>query len=64
MVAVVIVHRCMSARGVAWHVAGCEYAHVQVELMWQKFGPGIWEALAKKYTDIDMNQVSIVTYVT
>jgi hypothetical protein len=30
----------------------------QVELMWQKFGAGIWEALAKKYTDIDMNNVS------
>jgi hypothetical protein len=31
---------------------------VQVELMWQKFGAGIWEALSKRYTDIDMNEVS------
>ena len=23
--------------------------------MWQKFGAGIWEALAKKYPEIDMN---------
>jgi hypothetical protein len=30
----------------------------QVELMWQKFGAGIWEALAKRYPDIDMNSVS------
>ncbi len=30
---------------------------VQVELMWQKFGAGIWEALSKRYTDIDMNEV-------
>ena len=30
----------------------------QVELMWQKFGAGIWEALAKKYLEIDMNDVS------
>ena len=26
--------------------------------MWQKFGAGIWEALAKKYLEIDMNDVS------
>ena len=25
--------------------------------MWQKFGAGIWEALAKRYPDIDMNYV-------
>ena len=25
--------------------------------MWQKFGAGIWEALAKRYPDIDMNEV-------
>ena len=29
----------------------------QVELMWQKFGAGIWEALSKRYTDVDMNEV-------
>ena len=29
----------------------------QVDLMWQKFGPGIWEALAKRYTDVDVLQV-------
>jgi hypothetical protein len=27
--------------------------------MWQKFGVGIWEALAKRYTDIDMNEVGM-----
>ena len=29
----------------------------QVELMWQKFGAGIWQALAGKYPEIDMDQV-------
>ena len=25
--------------------------------MWSKFGAGIWEALAKRYPDMDMDQV-------
>ena len=32
----------------------------QVELMWQKFGAGIWEALSKRYTDVDMNEVCVL----
>jgi hypothetical protein len=36
----------------------CSAVSLQVELMWQKFGAGIWEALSKRYTDIDMNEVS------
>ena len=35
--------------------AECMVVIIQVELMWQKFGAGIWEALAKKYPEIDMN---------
>ena len=30
--------------------------------MWQKFGAGIWEALAKKYPSIDMAQVGVVRH--
>ncbi len=29
----------------------------QVELMWNKFGAGIWEALAKRYAEVNMAEV-------
>ncbi len=29
-----------------------------MELMYAKFQAGIWEALSKRYTDVDMAQVS------
>jgi hypothetical protein len=31
---------------------------LQVELMWQKFGAGIWQALSTRYASVDMAQVS------
>jgi hypothetical protein len=32
---------------------------VQVELMYAKFQAGIWEALAKRYPEVDMAQVGL-----
>ena len=45
----------MHVRRDGTHGAECVVVIIQVELMWQKFGAGIWEALAKKYPEIDMN---------
>jgi hypothetical protein len=33
---------------------------LQVELMYAKFQAGIWEALSKRYTDVDMAQVLLL----